>query len=642
MENNRQRTVIVAIVALMIVGVIGTTIAYFTSETVFRNQFKTPAHESEFTEEFSSPENWLPGDEEKKEVSVKNTGEYDIAVRISYTEEWIGGDGVTQLPLVQDQDGTEVRAAIINFPNKQDWGKRTEDDGVTYYYYKDILGKGESTSLFMDKVTFNKDIKNDQNCTNVYTYSDGSTSKGTAPEEGKTVKSTTQRCESTGQTYAGGTYILTIKIETIQWDQYKNGWGVDEDLEDLEWDKTIAGIMKKYAIIDNIASKYVLPYTGINFSENSSDTNGKGIYIRAGSENNEHPIYYYRGDVDDNNLLFAGFCWKIVRTTETGGIKLIYNGLPNDGVCNNIGEATQIGTSAFNSEEKSPAFVGYMSGVDFSSYDRKYEIKSFTLSSSSNIAFGNDVEWDGVKYTLKDVRTGNDSSHHYTCMNSGNSCEKVAYVYLDTSGNNCYFLLMNGENVETAKTEMFSNNYDSDIKKVLDGWYSNNLTDYTNYLEDTIWCNDRTLYGGGLYSNNSALTHPVFDTYRRVWLFEGPDVSVDGSCSNVRDRFTVSKSKGNGKLTYPIGLITADEAVLGGLRNPNIPTSYLYTTKDYWTMSPMMIGIGALDFYSMSDGMLADGYVTSVRGVRPSVSLKSELSVLGGDGTVENPFVVTR
>ena len=66
MENNRQRTVIVAIVALMIVGVIGTTIAYFTSETVFRNQFKTPAHESEFTEEFSSPENWLPGDEEKK------------------------------------------------------------------------------------------------------------------------------------------------------------------------------------------------------------------------------------------------------------------------------------------------------------------------------------------------------------------------------------------------------------------------------------------------------------------------------------------------------------------------------------------------------------------------------------------------
>ena len=37
------------------------------------------------------------------------------------------------------------------------------------------------------------------------------------------------------------------------------------------------------------------------------------------------PVYYYRGNVD-NHVLFANMCWRIVRTTETGGVKLIYNG----------------------------------------------------------------------------------------------------------------------------------------------------------------------------------------------------------------------------------------------------------------------------------------------------------------------------
>ena len=90
------------------------------------------------------------------------------------------------------------------------------------------------------------------------------------------------------------------------------------------------------AVMDNINSTYVHNSTpGINFGAISSNTNGKGIYIRSGTENDAYPIYYYRGAVDNNNLLFANKCWKIVRTTETGGIKLLYNGVPSNGQCNN-------------------------------------------------------------------------------------------------------------------------------------------------------------------------------------------------------------------------------------------------------------------------------------------------------------------
>ena len=95
-------------------------------------------------------------------------------------------------------------------------------------------------------------------------------------------------------------------------------------------------------VLDNQASTYVSASTGIDFNVAPSDTNGKGVYVRNGTESDAYPVYYYRGAVTNNNVIFGGFCWKIVRTTESGGIKLIYNGTPTDGTCNNTGEASQI------------------------------------------------------------------------------------------------------------------------------------------------------------------------------------------------------------------------------------------------------------------------------------------------------------
>ena len=121
--------------------------------------------------------------------------------------------------------------------------------------------------------------------------------------------------------------------------------------------------MNSNSYLDDRASMFVSSSSGINFKQISSDTNGKGIYKQASSKDTTFPILYYRGAVDNNNLLFANFCWKIVRTTETGGIKLIYNGAPSNSTCNNAGENSQIGTKSFNTNYNSPAYVGYMYGV---------------------------------------------------------------------------------------------------------------------------------------------------------------------------------------------------------------------------------------------------------------------------------------
>ena len=61
-----------------------------------------------------------------------------------------------------------------------------------------------------------------------------------------------------------------------------------------------------------------------------TDTTYLALYTGEGSDTYANPVYYYKGNVQNNNVLFGGFCWKIVRTTETGGVKIVYNGKPFD------------------------------------------------------------------------------------------------------------------------------------------------------------------------------------------------------------------------------------------------------------------------------------------------------------------------
>ena len=95
-------------------------------------------------------------------------------------------------------------------------------------------------------------------------------------------------------------------------------------------EKKLYDVIISNALLDNTKSEYVSSETGIDFSQISSNTNGRGLYMMSDTKDEEYPIMYYRGNVDNNNVMFGGYCWKMVRTTETGGIKLIYNGEPID------------------------------------------------------------------------------------------------------------------------------------------------------------------------------------------------------------------------------------------------------------------------------------------------------------------------
>lgn len=215
MQKIKSKKSLVALILVAVLGIVGVTIAYFTSTDTFANVFSTKPYSMEVVETFQSPDNWTPGTTTNKTVIATNKGDVEAAVRVSYTESWVDSSNNT-LPL---KDGSNNSAAIINFAS--DLNTKWTKEG-NYYYYKTKLAKNASTTSLIDSVTFNPDVTISTSDTCTYTLTDNTTTT-TKPNDMTTVKST--KCETTTNGYAGGTYTLTITVETVQYDQYQTAWG---------------------------------------------------------------------------------------------------------------------------------------------------------------------------------------------------------------------------------------------------------------------------------------------------------------------------------------------------------------------------------------------------------------------------------
>ena len=83
----------------------------------------------------------------------------------------------------------------------------------------------------------------------------------------------------------------------------------------------------------------------------------------------------------------------------------------------------------------------------------------------------------------------------------------------------------------------------------------------------------------------------------------------------------------------------------GGLYNSVNTQFYLYTGQTYWLLSPYYFHsthAAAYEWRVTSAGTLSTIWVTIVYGVRPVVNLSADILISGGDGTANNPYVVTK
>ena len=213
---------------------------------------------------------------------------------------------------------------------------------------------------------------------------------------------------------------------------------------------------------------------------------------------------------------------------------------------------------------------------------------------------------------------------------------------------NAHVGYMYGETTASTYAAAHANSRNSIIKTYIDNWYKTNIVGTTNeqYIVDNIFCNDRSFA-----PNNSGTGAGTSETYYRWSNFanNSNNNKMMLTCPQKNDAFTVNDtSKGNGALTYGVGLVTADEIFLAGGWDSSNSNYYLYSGTNYWTMSPgfyrsisfnlghayelVLTSAGSVSYGDVSDGVGSDWY-----GARPVFNLKSEV-LAQGSGTVSDPY----
>ena len=298
-------------------------------------------------------------------------------------------------------------------------------------------------------------------------------------------------------------------------------------------------------------------------------------------------------------------------------------------------------------------YRGYYSTTD-TSYHEYSTMDECTSASSYNTNCteykyantGDDIYW-------RIIRTNSDGSirllYHGTSTTS-----TEAYIgesaFNAANNNPMYVGYMYGTSGSLASNRANTNN--SIIKGVIDTWYKDNLnTNYGKYISTTaIYCNDRSNPAGGYNTGESTF---LYGTGTRLKTNKTPTYD----CTNVNDKFTVDTSTGNGKLTYPIALMTADEvSFAGGVYNTNAETWYYKNSAKgsstgstyWWLLSPSYWNSwnnGSAEVFLMNGsygpGDLGSVYVfINIHGVRPVISLKSCVKTSGGDGSASDPYTI--
>ena len=299
---------------------------------------------------------------------------------------------------------------------------------------------------------------------------------------------------------------------------------------------------------------------------NTVFTNNTTGTLFTATEKNVHnttdtTVYYYAGNTTNNWVKFAGYYWRIIRTNADGSIRMLYSGTSHDTTSGYL----STGTSAFNSSENSPKYVGYMYGE-------------------------------------------------------------------------------NDDTLANART----NTNNSTIKTAIDNWYASNMTSYTKYLSTTaVYCNDRN-------EQTSETYKPGFPFYYAPRARAYTNYAPTYDCTEASDAFSGSNT--NAKLTYPIALMTADEIMRAGGKGGTSLTSpyawyYLNSANgsitgstDWWLLSPHYWDSSDTFVFVVYDssnfGYLNYNSVVTTNGVRPVISLKSDVLYKSGDGSAESPYEI--
>ena len=532
------------------------------------------------------------------------------------------------------------------------------------YFTAQIIGKGKNVTI------------NSADLKIIFTDSDGSIS-GTNIEPGKWNVTKTFTIENkSNETYKYNIVIqdLVNTFVTNGYLQYKitstNGGYNMTEFKDVPKSETATDTILAYsASIDvGVTQSYTVEFKysndeSVDQSEDMGKTLSGKLFITEGTI--DTAVYYagyekgtigYQIMSDNPTRLtrtdFSSVFTEINTGTLYKATESIAGNTPKD-VYYFAGDAKNNWVKFGKYQNDLIRYRGYYSTTD-TSYKEYSTMDECTSASSYNINCteykyantGDDIYW-------RIIRTNHDGS--IRLLYSGTSHNTTAgYIGTSVFANNkvksdpMYVGYMYGTSGSLASNR--DNTNDSAIKTYIDNWYNNNLSSYSKYIStEAVYCNDRELAPGQTYSTSSNFDYAPsgrLDTNKPTY-----------NCTNNKDAFSGSNSEA--KLTYPIGLMTADEIMrAGGRYDTNLPSPYAWYylnsaggsitgSTTWWSLSPddssdSLFGIPDVWIVSGSDlpGRLGSGFAFTKYGVRPAISLKSCTLWTSGDGSPENPYEI--
>ncbi|MDO4526615.1 MAG: hypothetical protein Q4B87_00795 [Candidatus Saccharibacteria bacterium] len=425
----------------------------------------------------------------------------------------------------------------------------------------------------------------------------------------------------------GSTYYLyptfTTNHEFVSWEKTSDAGTISDasilnptfTMTDEPASVTITGQSSAVYLYDTIAAKSKGDFD-MSTINTGLTTSNSGVYRYTGSSSDgasTNNIYFYRGIIDSSfastygstgdGTLYPNYvklttgsnttCWRIFRTTGSGGVKMIYNGLWTGSTCANAQTSAQLSSTVY--------------------YNRPSTYASASCSSSN-------------------AYCGTQGFITYAGYNYNNT-----YAYNNTS----YTSAVNN-------STLFNNGTASNIRTQVENWYTSTIgTSYSSLFETNAgYCNDRTTYTS---TSGSAATTTVpyktssatvyFGSYIRNITNGAPTLQCPNTSGNDLLNGTTGKS-------YPVALITADEAALAGNgcsgKEAYSKTSYLTSGSVFWSLSPgYRYSSGDVYVFGVrSGGNLNLNYAFGAISARPVVSLTPGTTIKSGSGTAADPWVV--
>ena len=453
-------------------------------------------------------------------------------------------------------------------------------NATTDYYIKLGLNAGYSHNELALTNQINKTFYNDD--VTIIAYVDGKETSS-FPTSNKYIVS--------GECKVGGAVDSDITVAGV-WNWNDSKWNIT--ISKVSESNTIcnvnfeeapllaAAIMKNYPTIE---TPRTTPGSAVSTSDEA---------LLAATEDDYGTSYYFRGAVKNNYVEFANKCWRIVRITGNGAIKLV---LHNDNVNNATSPCDAINNDA---------------NASFARYDGTTYVSKFNVSRDKNAYVGFMYGTPGSSTYALEHENKNDST-------------------ILTNLKKWYDLTFNKEQKSKLADVIWCND-------------KNVLTDTSyNPWNMSIGLN----FGVGTNKNYYSAASRIISSNNSAGGF-GPTLvcSIDNLGGNLSKYTAEDVVNGNGTLKgYKVGLLTADEMVFaGGSLKLSNSSYYLYENASdtlWWTLSPWAYdGVSLYLFTSFPDGSLDGSYANTEFGVRPSIALIPSIQISGGTGTSSDPFII--